>query len=86
MKKLIDFWYSTMEGQYLSRMGHFTTGFMISTIIGHLTSLLLGLIAAGIAGVVKELMDKKSGRGQVSLVAFLLTTLGGVLAYVILGI
>jgi hypothetical protein len=70
MKRLINFWYSTMEGKYLSRMGHFTTVFMISTI----------------AGILKELMDKYSGRGQVSFVAFLLTSLGGLLAYVILGI
>lgn len=86
LQKLIDFWYSTMEGQYMSRMGHFTTGFMISTIAGHLISLLVGLIAAFIAGLAKEWLDKESGRGQVSFVAFLLTSLGGLLAYLILGI
>ena len=86
MQKLINFWYGTMEGKYLSRMGHFTTGFMISTIVGHLVSLLVGLIAAVIAGLAKELLDKESGRGQVSFVAFLLTALGGLLAYITLRI
>ena len=86
MQRIIDFWYGTMEGKYLSRMGHFTTGFMISTIVGHLISLLIGLTVAIIAGLLKEIIDKKSGRGQVSFITFLLTSLGGLLAYVILGI
>ncbi|SFM08954.1 hypothetical protein [Pelosinus propionicus] len=86
LRKMIDFWYSKMEGKYLSRMGHFTTGFMISTIAGHLVSLLIGLIAAVIAGMAKEWIDKESGKGEVSFVAFLLTALGGLLAYTILGI
>jgi len=85
-KYLIDFWYGTMESMYMSRMGHFTSGFMLSTIVGHLRGLIYGLIAAIIAGMLKELLDKLSGRGQVSLVAFLLTALGGLLAYLVLGI
>jgi len=70
----------------MSRMGHFTTGFMISVIGGHFYGLLYGLIMAIIAGTIKELLDKYSGRGQVSFVAFLLTSLGGLLAYLILSI
>lgn len=83
-RKAVDFWYGTMESQYLSRMGHFTTGFMISAIVGHYYGYDRGLIAGIIAAVVKELVDKLTGRGNPEIVAAVVTTAGTLLAYLIL--
>jgi len=37
LKKLIDFWYTVMERQLLSKQAHFTGDFMLTTLVGHFT-------------------------------------------------
>lgn len=85
LNKLLTFWYGTMEGPYAHYLTHFMGGFMLSTIVGHFYSLLVGLICGIIAAIIKEIMDKLSGKGSPELLAAVITSLGAVLSYVILG-
>lgn len=86
MMKLINFWYEKMEGPWAHYLAHFMGGFMLSTIFGHLNTLIIGLIVASVCGALKELGDYLTKKGQVSFVAWLITSLGGLLAYGVLGI
>jgi len=61
-------------------------GFILSAIIGHFRGLITGLICAVIIAIAKEIMDKTTGKGTPEVLAAVITSLGGLLAYVILGI
>jgi hypothetical protein len=85
LNKLSTLWYSKMEGPYAHYLAHFMGGFMLSTLVGHFYGLLLGLVCGIIAAIIKEIMDKLSGKGSPEIKAAVITSLGALLSYVILG-
>ncbi|MBU2704153.1 hypothetical protein Ga0466249_005307 [Sporomusaceae bacterium BoRhaA] len=85
LNKLSTFWYTKMEGPYAHYLAHFLGGFTLSTIVGHFYSLLAGLICGIIAAILKEIVDKLSGKGSPEVKAAVITSLGALLSYIILG-
>lgn len=84
MRNIINFWYTKMEGPWAHYLAHFMAGFMICTVIAHLTLGYIGLIAGVVGAVAKEIMDAYTGRGTAEILAALITLLGALLAYGIL--
>jgi len=80
MQKLINFWYTTMEGPWAHYVSHFSTCFMGATIIGQIDPR-IGLAAGLAAAVGKELLDKYTGRGTPQISAALVSAAGAVLAW-----
>jgi len=75
-----------MEGPWAHYLAHFMGGFMISTVVGHLHGLIIGLTCTIIIAGLKELVDKISSKGTPEVLAAVITSFGGLLAYLILGI
>ena len=63
---------------------HFIVGLVIGLIGGYFISPKFGLMLAMIAGILKEVRDKLSGRGTCELLDCVYTICGGLLAYIIL--
>lgn len=83
MKSLLNFWYGTMESKYMSKMAHFFGGFTLTTIVGHFYEPMTGLICGMSAAVLKEIIDKLSGKGYPEVIAAEVTSLGALLAYLV---
>jgi hypothetical protein len=79
--ELIDFWYTTMEGKYLSKQAHFAANFMLVTIVGHFFMSGIALIAGITAAIAKEIIDKLTGRGCPQISAALVSIAGALLAW-----
>jgi hypothetical protein len=83
MISLLNFWYGTMESKYMSRMAHFFGGFTLTTIVGHFYGPTIGLTAGISAAILKEIIDKQSGKGCPEVIAAVITSLGALLAYLL---
>ncbi len=83
MKSLLNFWYSTMESKYMSKMTHFFGGFTLTTIVGHFYGPIIGLATGIFAAILKEIIDKHSGKGSPEVLAAVITSLGALLAYLL---
>lgn len=81
---MIDWWYTVMEGKYLSKQAHLAADFMLVTIVGHFFTPEIGLAVGVVAAIGKEAMDKLSGRGCPEVSAALVSIAGAVLAYSIM--
>ena len=83
MQEIINWWYGTMEAKYMHYMAHFFGGFTLATIVAHYYGNTKGLIVGVTAGILKEIIDKLTGRGTPELLAALITAFGALLAYYI---
>lgn len=66
---------------------HIIVGFLISLLGYYLfTSLLAGFVLAALAGMLKEVIDKITGKGTPELMDFIATIIGGLLVILTYGI